>query len=127
MEDHEDNPVVDNDAVIENVPVTDNPSIIEDTAIVENITAIENQTTTNNNNDQNLQELQERARIAQENFEREEKLRKELEVINAKITSERNDLQRTLEGEKGSLTDLQDRAIKLAAQKMDLESQLLVS
>lgn len=73
-----------------------------------------------------LQELQERARVAQENFEREEKMRKELEVLNSKLLSEKTDLLRQLDGEKGSLTEYQERAIKLAAQKMDLESQLLV-
>lgn len=74
----------------------------------------------------NPQELQERARTAQENFEREEKMRKELEVLNAKLLTEKTDLLRQLDGEKGSLTEYQERAIKLAAQKMDLESQLLV-
>ncbi|KAG8035998.1 hypothetical protein G9C98_004527 [Cotesia typhae] len=73
----------------------------------------------------NPQELQERARTAQENFEREEKMRKELEVLNAKLLTEKTDLLRQLDGEKGSLTEYQERAIKLAAQKMDLESQLL--
>ncbi|XP_044596086.1 myosin heavy chain, muscle isoform X3 [Cotesia glomerata] len=72
-----------------------------------------------------LAELQERARTAQENFEREEKMRKELEVLNAKLLTEKTDLLRQLDGEKGSLTEYQERAIKLAAQKMDLESQLL--
>ncbi|XP_057329272.1 myosin heavy chain, muscle isoform X19 [Microplitis mediator] len=72
-----------------------------------------------------LAELQERARIAQENFEREEKMRKELEVLNSKLLTEKTDLLRQLDGEKGSLTEYQERAIKLAAQKMDLESQLL--
>ncbi|XP_053594205.1 myosin heavy chain, muscle isoform X9 [Microplitis demolitor] len=72
-----------------------------------------------------LAELQERARVAQENFEREEKMRKELEVLNSKLLSEKTDLLRQLDGEKGSLTEYQERAIKLAAQKMDLESQLL--
>ncbi|XP_044003233.1 myosin heavy chain, muscle isoform X1 [Aphidius gifuensis] len=72
-----------------------------------------------------LAELTERARISQENFEREEKARKELEAVHAVVLKEKNDLQRQLEGEKGSLTEYQERAIKLAAQKMDLESQLL--
>lgn len=81
----------------------------------------------NMDNNIKLQELTERARISQENFEREEKARKELEAIHAVVLKEKNDLQRQLEGEKGSLTEYQERAIKLAAQKMDLESQLLVS
>ncbi|XP_034947028.1 myosin heavy chain, muscle isoform X31 [Chelonus insularis] len=72
-----------------------------------------------------LAELQEKARAAQEAFEREEKARKELEILNAKLLSEKTELLRQVEGEKGSLAEYQEKAIKLAAQKMDLESQLL--
>ncbi|XP_054001085.1 myosin heavy chain, muscle isoform X8 [Hylaeus anthracinus] len=71
-----------------------------------------------------LAALEEKARKAQEAFEREEKLRKELEIQNEKITAERNALQRTLDGEKGSLSEYMEKSLKLAAQKADLESQL---
>lgn len=74
-----------------------------------------------------VQELQEKARAAQEAFEREEKARKELEVLNTKLLSEKTDLLRQLEGEAGSLQEYQEKSTKLAAQKLDLESQLLVS
>ena len=74
-----------------------------------------------------IQELQERARASQEAFEREEKMRKELEALNTKLLAEKTDLLRQLEGEAGSLQEYQERSIKLAAQKMDLESQLSVS
>lgn len=77
--------------------------------------------------DGRLQELQEKARAAQEAFEREEKMRKELEILNSKLLAEKTDLLRQVEGEKGSLQEYQEKSIKLAAQKMDLESQLLVS
>ncbi|XP_025158055.1 myosin heavy chain, muscle isoform X20 [Harpegnathos saltator] len=68
--------------------------------------------------------LEEKARKAQEAFEKEEKLRKELEDANAKLTAEKNNLLRSLEGEKGSLSEFQEKSLKLAAQKADLESQL---
>jgi len=60
-------------------------------------------------------------------FEREEKLRKELEALNTKLLSEKTQLLQSLEGEKGSASSIQERAAKLAAQKSDLESQLSVS
>ncbi|KAL6258696.1 hypothetical protein P5V15_010647 [Pogonomyrmex californicus] len=68
--------------------------------------------------------LEEKARKAQEAFEKEEKLRKELEDMNAKLLTEKTNLLRQLEGEKGSLSEYQEKALKLAAQKADLESQL---
>lgn len=60
-------------------------------------------------------------------FEREEKLRKELEALNTKLLAEKTQLLQSLEGEKGSLSSIQERAAKLAAQKSDLDSQLSVS
>jgi myosin heavy chain 6/7 len=73
-----------------------------------------------------LQKLEEKAQKAQEAFEKEEKLRKELEVLNAKLLEEKNALLNNLEGEKGSLSETQERANKLQAQKSDLETQLRV-
>lgn len=80
-----------------------------------------------NKTDHDLQKLEEKAQKAQEAFEKEEKLRKELEVVNAKLLEEKNALLANLEGEKGSLSEFQERANKLQAQKNDLESQLRVS
>lgn len=60
-------------------------------------------------------------------LEREEKLRKELEALNTKLLSEKTQLLQSLEGEKGSLSSIQERAAKLAAQKSDLDAQLSVS
>ncbi|XP_043518704.1 myosin heavy chain, muscle isoform X4 [Frieseomelitta varia] len=71
-----------------------------------------------------LAALEEKARKAQEAFEREEKLRKELEEQNTKLSAERNALQRQLDGEKGSLSEYMEKSLKLAAQKADIESQL---
>lgn len=76
------------------------------------------------NSKQRLEEEVEKVTVA---FEREEKLRKELEALNSKLLSEKTQLLQSLEGEKGSLSSIQERAAKLAAQKSDLESQLSVS
>lgn len=74
-----------------------------------------------------LQKLEEKAAKAQEAFEKEEKLRKELEVLNAKLLEEKTALLSNLEGGGRELQDTQERAAKLQAQKNDLESQLRVS
>ncbi|XP_076765668.1 myosin heavy chain isoform X9 [Xylocopa sonorina] len=71
-----------------------------------------------------LAALEEKAKKAQEAFEKEEKLRKELEEQNTKLLQERNALQKQLDGEKGSLSEYMEKSLKLAAQKADLESQL---
>lgn len=74
-----------------------------------------------------LQKLEEKAAKAQEAFEREEKAKKELEALYAKLLAEKTELLSVLEGEKGSLSEVQERANKLQAQKNDLENQLSVS
>ena len=78
-------------------------------------------------NESHLQKLEEKAAKAQEAFEKEEKLRKEVEALNSKLLQEKQDLLASLEGEKGSLSDFQEKTNKLQAQKADLESQLHVS
>lgn len=60
-------------------------------------------------------------------MEKEEKLRKEVEALNAKLLEEKQKLLASLEGEKGTLGSVQERANKLQAQKTDLENQLSVS
>jgi len=77
--------------------------------------------------DSDLQKLEEKAAKAQAAFENEEKLRKEVEALNAKLLQEKTDLLASLEGEKGSLAEFQEKSNKLQAQKADLESQLHVS
>lgn len=79
------------------------------------------------NPDVALQKLEDRAEKAEENWAREEKLRKELEALNTKLLDEKTNLLKNLEGEKGSLQSITERAAKLQAQKSDLESQLAVS
>ncbi|VVC93951.1 unnamed protein product [Leptidea sinapis] len=71
-----------------------------------------------------IAKLEEKAQKAQEAFEKEEKLRKEVEALNAKLLEEKQSLLANLEGEKGSLSEVQERANKLQAQKADLENQL---
>ncbi|KAK4873785.1 hypothetical protein RN001_013145 [Aquatica leii] len=71
-----------------------------------------------------IKKLEEKAAKAQEAFEREEKAKKELEALYAKLLAEKTDLLSQLDSEKGSLGDIQERANKLQAQKSDLESQL---
>jgi myosin heavy chain 6/7 len=74
-----------------------------------------------------FQAMEEKARKYQEAFEREEKMRIELEELNTKLLTEKTDLLKNLDSEKGSLSEYQEKALKLGAQKADLESQLSVS
>lgn len=74
-----------------------------------------------------LQKLEEKATKAQAAFEREEKLRKELESLNSKLLAEKTALLESLSGEKGQLSEYQEKSAKLAAQKNDLDNQLRVS
>lgn len=74
-----------------------------------------------------LQKWEDKANKAIEALEKEEKLRKELEALNAKLLEEKSNLLGSLAGEKGSLQETQERAAKLQAQKADLEQQLHVS
>ncbi|XP_065164956.1 myosin heavy chain, muscle isoform X3 [Atheta coriaria] len=71
-----------------------------------------------------IAKLEEKAQKATEALEREVKAKKELEGLYAKLLAEKTDLLGMLEGEKGSLSEYQEKSNKLAAQKSDLESQL---
>lgn len=77
--------------------------------------------------DLKLQKLEEKARKAEEAHAAEEKLRKELEVLNSKLLAEKTALLDSLAGEKGSLQEFQEKTAKLTAQKNDLDNQLRVS
>ncbi|XP_064546707.1 myosin heavy chain, muscle isoform X14 [Drosophila montana] len=68
--------------------------------------------------------LEEKAKKAEELHAAEVKVRKELEVLNAKLLAEKTALLDSLSGEKGQLQDFQERNAKLTAQKNDLENQL---
>lgn len=95
--------------------------------LIEDSNPVVNGKKSNGDAESQLQALEEKARKVQEAFEKEEKLRKELEEQNTKLISERNALQRQLDGEKGSLSEYMEKSLKLAAQKADIESQLQVS
>ncbi|XP_073982547.1 myosin heavy chain isoform X11 [Rhodnius prolixus] len=77
------------------------------------------------NVEEEMRKLEELVAQTQAALEKEEKARKEVEALNAKLIQEKTDLLRSLEGEKGSLSSFQEKVAKLQAQKTDLESQLL--
>lgn len=74
-----------------------------------------------------LQQLEDNAKETMKLAEQEEKKRKILEKEHEKLMKEKQDLLDTINGEKGSLADLQDKTNKLASQKQSLENQLRVS
>ena len=74
-----------------------------------------------------IKALEDKAAAAQASFEKEEKMRKELEINLAKMEKEKNDLMARLQAESGSVQDFQEKQAKLMSQKADLESQLNVS
>lgn len=76
---------------------------------------------------ENLQKLEEKAKKAEEAFAKEEKMRKELEALNSKLLAEKTALLDSLSGEKGQLSEFQEKCAKLTAQKNDLDNQLRVS
>lgn len=74
-----------------------------------------------------LQKLEEKVAKAETAYKTEVKARKDVEALNAKLLEEKTNLLKNLEGEKGELSSIMERANKLQAQKSDLESQLHVS
>lgn len=74
-----------------------------------------------------IRALEEKAAKAEENYERESKLRKELEVANLALLEEKNNLMVALESTKGNVSEYLDKQAKLQSQKADLEAQLNVS
>ena len=73
--------------------------------------------------DEERAKLEQFAKI-QEGFEREEKLRKELEEQNIKLLKEKNDLFTQLQSEREGSGNAEDKIQKLVLQKNDLETQL---
>lgn len=74
-----------------------------------------------------IRALEEKAAKVQEDFEREFKLRQELEAANVTLLEEKNNLLLALENSKGNATDFLDKLAKVQSQKGDLEAQLNVS
>ncbi|XP_055702058.1 myosin heavy chain, muscle isoform X17 [Phlebotomus papatasi] len=71
-----------------------------------------------------IAKLEEKAKKAEEAFAKEEKMRKELEALNSKLLAEKTALLDSLSGEKGQLSEFQEKCAKLTAQKNDLDNQL---
>ncbi|XP_047492688.1 myosin heavy chain, muscle-like isoform X25 [Penaeus chinensis] len=71
-----------------------------------------------------IRALEEKAAKAEENYERESKLRKELEAANLALLEEKNNLMVALESTKGNVSEYLDKQAKLQSQKADLEAQL---
>ncbi|XP_042857492.1 myosin heavy chain, muscle-like [Penaeus japonicus] len=71
-----------------------------------------------------MRALEEKAAKAQEDYEREAKLRKELEAANVALLEEKNNLMVALESTKGNVSEYLDKQAKLQSQKADLEAQL---
>lgn len=73
-----------------------------------------------------FQKLEEKAKKAEEALAAEEKVRKDLEVLNSKLLAEKTALLESLSGEKNVLQEFQEKTAKLNAQKNDLDNQLRV-
>ena len=72
------------------------------------------------------QALEAKAEKALSAIDKEEKLKKQLDDQNAKLTRERDELLSALDEEKGSISDYHAKQQKLQAQKKQLEKQLQV-
>lgn len=73
-----------------------------------------------------LKELEDKLKKALEQLEKEEKLRKDLEVQNVKLLQEKNDMFMQLESERSGSGSLEERLAKTISIKNDLEGQLQV-
>ncbi|VDN05654.1 unnamed protein product [Thelazia callipaeda] len=71
-----------------------------------------------------IEKLNEKIKSLEENLQKEEGSRKDLESEIAKLTKEKNDLFETLEKEKAQMADSEERIQKLNSLKADLERQL---
>ncbi|XP_053645273.1 myosin heavy chain, muscle-like [Cherax quadricarinatus] len=71
-----------------------------------------------------IRALEEKAAKALEDYEREAKLRIELEAANLALLEEKNNLLVALESTKGNVSEFLDKQAKLQSQKADLEAQL---
>ena len=74
-----------------------------------------------------IRKLRERSELACENLENELKLKAELEISNASLLEEKNNLMIELESSKGNMAEFLEQQAKLQAQKHEVEVQLTVS
>ncbi|UYV66622.1 unc-54 [Cordylochernes scorpioides] len=73
-----------------------------------------------------IRALEDKLKKEHEAFEKEEKLRRDLETQNVKLLQEKNDLFLQLESERSCSGDLDERLNRIMTQKADMESQLHV-
>jgi len=74
--------------------------------------------------DEEAEALAAKMKDLEENYKKEESLRKDLEAQLAKLVQEKNELFLQLQAEKGNLSTSEERATKLNSQKNDLEKQV---
>ncbi|CAF1345312.1 unnamed protein product [Rotaria magnacalcarata] len=74
--------------------------------------------------EEEMKKIEEDFKVAKENLEKEEKLRKEVEDQNMKLVREKNDLLAQLESERSSSSQVEERFTSLITQKADLEQQI---
>lgn len=74
-----------------------------------------------------MRELEEKLVKSQEDYERELKIRREMEMNNVLLLEEKNSLIIALEAAKGDIAEFLDKQAKLLSQKVELETQLNVS
>ncbi len=68
--------------------------------------------------------LEKKCKDMEENYQREERLRKDLETANANMQKEKQALFQQLEQERDALSESEERAAKLLALKSDVEKQV---
>ncbi|CAF0824471.1 unnamed protein product [Rotaria sordida] len=71
-----------------------------------------------------LKKLEDEFKALKETFEKEEKLRKEVEENNSKLIREKNEIYTQLESQRNIMGDAEERLTRLATQKADLEQQI---
>ena len=71
--------------------------------------------------------LEEKAEKAEKDYEKEVKIREQLQGTNALLMEEKNNLLLALDSSKGGMSDFIDKQNKIQGQKTDLENQLTVS
>ncbi|XP_047497307.1 myosin heavy chain, muscle-like [Penaeus chinensis] len=74
--------------------------------------------------EEELENLEALAAKAEKDFEKEVKVREELEAKNAALLQEKNELLAAVDSSKGGMSEFHEKQAKLQAQKAELESQL---
>ncbi|CAF0731333.1 unnamed protein product [Adineta steineri] len=71
-----------------------------------------------------LKKLEDEFKALKETFEKEEKLRKEVEENNTKLLREKNEIYLQLESHRSNMGEAEERLTRLVTQKSDLEHQI---